>query len=180
MRPIQHWLKSQYLHWHINCLVLLTVLHWAASKCCYETSMYWSIWTTLRLLCTSTIRVVYAPVICHNSPAISSYGVRSIWCRFMPFTFRACSIVQPTSFHDNLHFQENGEFIPRRSSWYGDTLPLQTCPIASCSIPWPGKPSARMHWHTAGPGAYANMRFPQWAYLHRHCAKSGRTRSRSC
>ncbi len=24
------------------------------------------------------------------------------------------------------------------------------------------------------------MRFPQWAYSHRHCASSGRTRSRSC
>ncbi len=40
-------------------------------------------------------------------------------------------------------------------------------------------PSARMHWHTAGLMLYANMRFPQWAYSHRHCAWSGRTRSRS-
>ncbi len=30
------------------------------------------------------------------------------------------------------------------------------------------------------PGAFASMRFPQWAYLHRPCAKSGRTRSGSC
>ncbi len=43
-----------------------------------------------------------------------------------------------------------------------------------------GEPSAQMHWHTAGSRAYTSMHFPQWAYLHRHCAKSGRTRSRSC
>ncbi len=36
------------------------------------------------------------------------------------------------------------------------------------------------HWHTAGLEPYASMRFPQWAYSHRHCASSGRTRSRSC
>ncbi len=39
---------------------------------------------------------------------------------------------------------------------------------------------SQTHWHTAGLGPYASMRFPQWAYLHRHCASSGRTRSRSC
>ncbi len=37
-----------------------------------------------------------------------------------------------------------------------------------------------MHWHTAGRGAFASMRSPQWAFSHRHCARSGRTRSRSC
>ncbi len=37
-----------------------------------------------------------------------------------------------------------------------------------------------MHWHTAGLGPYASMRFPEWAYSHRRCASSGRTRSRSC
>ncbi len=36
-----------------------------------------------------------------------------------------------------------------------------------------------MHWHAAGLGAYANMRFPQWAFSHRPCARSGRTRSKS-
>ncbi len=53
-------------------------------------------------------------------------------------------------------------------------------PTASCTSPWPRAPSAQTHWHTAGLGPYASMRFPQWAYLHRHCASSGRTRSRSC
>ncbi len=50
----------------------------AASKCCYTRSMYWSVRTTLRPLCTSTTKAVYAPVACGNSPAISSFGVRSI------------------------------------------------------------------------------------------------------
>ncbi len=53
-------------------------------------------------------------------------------------------------------------------------------PTASCTSPWPRAPSAQMHWHTVGLWPYASMRFPQWAYSHRHCANSGRTRSRSC
>ncbi len=36
-----------------------------------------------------------------------------------------------------------------------------------------------MRWDAAGLGAYANMRFPQWAFSHRPCARSGRTRSKS-
>ncbi len=51
---------------------------------------------------------------------------------------------------------------------------------ASCIFPWPRAPSAQMHWHTAGLRFYASMCFPQWAYSHRHCASSGRTRNRSC
>ncbi len=50
----------------------------AASERCYTRSMYWSARTTLRPLRTSTTRAVYAPVACRNSPAISSFGVRSI------------------------------------------------------------------------------------------------------
>ncbi len=53
-------------------------------------------------------------------------------------------------------------------------------PTASCTSPWPRIPSAQTHWHIAGLGPYASMRFPQWAYSHRHCASSGRPRSRSC
>ncbi len=49
----------------------------AASKRCYMRSMYWSIRTTLRPLRTSTTKAVYAPVACRNSPAISSFEVRS-------------------------------------------------------------------------------------------------------
>ncbi len=58
--------------------------------------------------------------------------------------------------------------------------PPPSPPTASCTSPWPRAPSAQTHWHTAGLGPYASMRFPQWAYSHRHCASSGRTRSRSC
>ncbi len=59
--------------------------------------MYWSVRTALRPLRTSTDKVVYAPVACHNSPATSSSGVGSIWGRVVPFISRACSTGQPTS-----------------------------------------------------------------------------------
>ncbi|KAL0170661.1 hypothetical protein M9458_035257, partial [Cirrhinus mrigala] len=54
--------------------------------------------------------LVYVPVACRNSPATSS-GVRSIIGRFEPFTFRACTSVQPTSCHE-LHSPENGGSVP--------------------------------------------------------------------
>ncbi len=90
--------------------------------------------------------------------------------------------------HDSSHSLKSGDSIPRRSGWSGvDLGKLRwTCllptspPTASCIFPWLRAPSARTHWHTAGLGPYASMRFPQWAYSHRHCASSGRTRSRSC
>ncbi len=40
-------------------------------------------------------------------------------------------------------------------------LPRQKPLTASCSTPCPGEHSVQMHWRTAGPGAFANMRFPQ-------------------
>ncbi len=52
--------------------------------------------------------------------------------------------------------------------------------IASCLLPDRGNTRHGMHWHSAGRGAPASMRSPQWAFSHRHCARSGRTRSRSC
>ncbi len=52
--------------------------------------------------------------------------------------------------------------------------------IASCLLPGRGNTRHGMHWHSAGCGAPASMRSPQWAFSHRHCARSGRTRSRSC
>ncbi len=60
------------LHWHINCLELLAV-HLALNRLrdAYEASMYWSVWTALRLRC-------YVPVAYHNSPFTSSSGVGSI------------------------------------------------------------------------------------------------------
>ncbi len=58
-------------------------------------------------------QAVYAPVACRNSPAISSFGVRSIWGRFAPFMSQASSIVQPTSSHVSTPFRENGDSTPR-------------------------------------------------------------------
>ncbi len=58
------------------------------------------------------------PVASRNSPATSSSsGVGSIWGRFVPFIFRACSTGQPTSCHE-LRSPENGDSIPRWSSWF--------------------------------------------------------------
>ncbi len=79
---------------------------------------------TLWPLHTSTDKVVYASVACRNLPATSSYGVRSIWGRFVPFTFRACSTGQPTSCHE-LRSPESGDSIPRRPSLLRDfSLPV--------------------------------------------------------
>ncbi len=46
--------------------------------CVLNRALHRSVWTALRPLRTSTNKVVYAPVACHNSPATSSSGVRSI------------------------------------------------------------------------------------------------------
>ncbi len=64
------------LLWHINCLELLAVLLalWRSGCCCLA-STCWSARTTLRLSRTSTGRIIYDHVACHNSPAISSSGV---------------------------------------------------------------------------------------------------------
>ncbi len=77
--------------------------------------------------------------------------------------------------HDSSHSLKSGDSIPRRSGWSGvDLGKLRwTCllptspPTASCIFPWLRAPSARTHWHTAGLGPYASMRFPQWAYSHK-------------
>ncbi len=47
------------------------------------------------------------------SPAISSFGVRSIWGRFAPFMSQVSSIVQPMSSHVSPPFRENGNSTPR-------------------------------------------------------------------
>ncbi len=51
---------------------------------------------SLRLSHTSTDREVYDHVACHNSPAISSSGVRCGSSRCAPSPFRGNSIVRPT------------------------------------------------------------------------------------
>ncbi len=146
--------------------------------------MCWSVLTTLWLCRISTGWGVYDHAACHSSPAISSSGVTRGSNRCALSTFRGSSIVRPTRSHDSSLSPENGDSIPRRSGWSGvDSGKLRwSCllpaspPTASGILPdW-----GRTHWHTAGLGLYASMHFPQWACSHRHCAKSGRTRSRSC
>ncbi len=117
--------RGPQLHWHISCLELLAV-HLALNRLkrrlqgkhvLVRTDTLWP-------LHTSTDKVVYASVACRNSPATSSYGVRSIWGRFVPFTFRACSTGQPTSCHE-LRSPESGDSIPRRPSLLRDfSLPV--------------------------------------------------------
>ncbi len=72
--------RGPQLHWHISCLELLAV-HLALNRLkrrlqgkhvLVRTDTLWP-------LHTSTDKVVYASVACRNSPATSSYGVRSIW-----------------------------------------------------------------------------------------------------
>ncbi len=67
------------LHWHINCLELLTV-HLALNrlKRRLRAKHILSARTTLRQLRTSTDKVVYASVPCPMSPSTSSSGVRNI------------------------------------------------------------------------------------------------------
>lgn len=60
-----------------------------------QLSQMWSGQTTHRPLLTSTVKVVYASIVCHNLPAISFYEVRSDSGHFMPSTFLVSSINQP-------------------------------------------------------------------------------------
>ncbi len=177
------WMGPQ-LHWHINCLELLAVhLAWTVWRDAYEASTYWSVRTALQPLRTSTDKVVYAPVACRNSPATSSSGVRSIWGRFAPFIFRACSNRQPTSCHE-LRSPESGDSIPRRSSWFATFWTGCWGWVgAGCDVPRDVTlpvvllPAQRNTRH--GRTGTVSMHFPQWAFSHRHCARSGRKRSRS-
>ncbi len=166
--------RGPQLHWHISCLELLAV-HLALNRpkrrlqgkhLLVRTDTLWP-------LHTSTDKVVYASVACCNSPATSSYGVRSIWGRFVPFTFRACSTGQPTSCHE-LRSPESGDSIPRRPSLLRDfSLPV----VYSLTEETLGTECTGTQL-AAGPPQVCVP--PQWAFSHRHCARSGRTRSRSC
>ncbi len=53
-------------------------------------------------------------------------------------------------------------------------------PLPAVLFPDRGPPRHRRTGTQLALGLTASMRFPQWAYSHRHCASSGRTRSRSC
>ncbi|KAL0186643.1 hypothetical protein M9458_018313, partial [Cirrhinus mrigala] len=77
MRLLQHWLHGRVTRWAWHDTGLPPNLHpvagVASSMPCLEPSQ--RALTTLRLLCTSTDEVVYAPVACRNSSATFS-GVR--------------------------------------------------------------------------------------------------------
>ncbi len=97
----------------LSCWPVLLALR-RSGRCCLA-STCWSARTTLRPSRTSTGRVVYDHVACHNSPAISSSGVR----RCAPSTSWGSSIVQPRGSHDSSPSLENGDSIPRRSGCSG-------------------------------------------------------------
>ncbi len=88
-------------------------------------------------------------------PAISSFGVRSIWGLFAPFMSQASSIGQPMSSCVSPPFQGEWRLPPRDS-------PADLEILRGCS----GRPV--WHWHTGtqlASGTYANMRLPLWALL---------------
>ncbi len=56
----------------------------------------------------------------------------------------------------------------------------QVLPLPAVLLSDRGPPRHRRTGTQLASGLMQVMRFPQWAYSHRHCASSGRTRSRSC
>jgi len=80
---------------------------------------------------------------------------------------------------------------PLRTSSRGSMLPLHVATrppssplepkaseVASCNVYSRPAQLCRRPWHKTGLGAYASMSFSQ--FLHKHCAKSWRMKSRSC
>ncbi len=134
---------------------------------------WWSARTTLRLSRTSTGREVYNHAKCHNLPAILSSGVRRVLNRCVPSTFQGSS-------NDSSRSQSGWSGVDSGKPRWTCLLPTSP-PTASCITPWLRPPSAQTRWHTAGLRLYASIRFPQLdSSSHRHCARTGRTRSRSC
>ncbi len=165
------------LLWHINCLEL------------------WAVHLALRQF-RPLLLGKHVLVRTDNSAAVSYInrlgGIRShrmsqlarhllLWSHTQFKSLRAVHIPgQPNRAADALSRQLT---FPGEWRLHPETIRLiWSPPTASCTwyVPWPRAPSAQTHWHTAGLRPYASMRFPQWAYSHRHCASSGRTRSRSC
>ncbi len=156
-------------------------LPWADWKGCYGVSMCWSARTTLQSLRTSTVKVVCAPVACYNSPAISSFGVRSIWGRFEPFMSLVCSTVWPTSSHE-LRCGESGDSTPRGSNWFGESVRWSSgrpvCLARNLSLPVVLLP---VHENTLYrcTGAQVARGLRKYAFPP-VILKSGRSRNRSC
>ncbi len=119
------------------------------------------------------------------SPPLESHAVQVTACCSHPGAAQSCGRRAVTTAHVPRRMATTSRDDPadlesiRESSGRPVCLP-RVLPLPAVLLPDRGPPRAQTHWHTAGLGPYASMRFPQWAYLHRHCASSGRTRSRSC
>ncbi len=105
--------RAGSLSGRLNCFGVSIVS--SCWQCCLV-STCWSTRTTMRLSRTSTSKVVYDHVACHNSPAISSSGVKPSASRCMPSTTWGSFIVQPSCSHNSSRYPENGDSIPRRFS----------------------------------------------------------------
>ncbi len=152
----------------------------AASERCYTRSIYWSARTTLRPLRTSKRSTLPSHVATRPpSPPLESEASEVASRRSCPRRARSCSRRALTSARPSGRMATPPRGTPAELETLRGRLPPRTRLTASCFSPCPKGPSVQMHWHAAGLGAYANMRFPQWAFSHRPCARSGRTRSKS-
>lgn len=145
------------LHWHINCLELLTVL--LALK--RFRPLVQGKHVLVRTDNTATVvyinhQGVFAPFAFHNWPTISYSGVSTDSSLCMPLTSQANSIVWPMRSHDRLPFRASGDFTPRRSGFEVDALKSirtgsdrSVCLIGMHPLPI-----------MVRPGAYASMPFP--------------------
>ncbi len=137
----------------------------STSKGAFEARTLWSVRTTRQPLRISTDNAVTLPSNAATRPSPPPSGVRSIWGRFLPSTSQECSIRRPTSCREQ-HFLGSGDSpgSPADCSWFGVTqVDLFASPETS-HCQWfyslSEACSARMHWHTAGPRACANMHSP--------------------
>ncbi len=152
----------------------------AASERCYTRSIYWSARTTLRPLRTSKRSTLPSHVATRPpSPPLESEASEVASRRSCPRRAQSCSRRALTSARPSGRMATPPRGTPAELETLRGRLPPRTRLTASCFSPCPRGPSVQMHWHAAGLGAYANMRFPQWAFSHRPCARSGRTRSKS-
>ncbi len=142
------WTGPQLL-WHINCLELLAVLLalWRSGRCCLA-STCWSAWSTLRPFCTSTGRVVYDHVACHNSPAISLKSLRAVHILVIHILNRAADVLSRQltfpgewRLHPESTQGNSGKpgclprVLPRPVVWLPDQGPLGTDALVH-SWPW--------------------------------------------
>ncbi len=152
----------------------------AASERCYTRSIYWSVRTTLRPLRTSKRSTLPSHVATRPpSPPLESEASEVASRCSCPRRAQSCSRRALTSARPSGRMATPPRGTPAELETLRGRLPPRTRLTASCFSPCPRGPSVQMHWHAAGLGAYANMRFPQWAFSHRPCARSGRTRSKS-